>query len=144
MPTQKAMGDSAVRSQMDLRICFRVRERRDVDLVLGQGMLSAGWDAHKLNAPGKFLICSTEHEQVQDPVAVTGHLRQRAPAECRPDVPAIGAQVAVLGPVADRQPPDERLSGIPEAGLSRLRRAGGRYRASGASALSGPVPRSAG
>jgi DNA segregation ATPase FtsK/SpoIIIE-like protein len=38
-PTQKAMGQGAVRSQMDLRICFRVREQRDVDLVLGQGML---------------------------------------------------------------------------------------------------------
>ena len=32
-PTQKAMGQGAVRSQMDLRICFRVREPRDVDLV---------------------------------------------------------------------------------------------------------------
>ena len=31
-PTQKAMGQGAVRSQMDLRICFRVRERKDVDL----------------------------------------------------------------------------------------------------------------
>ena len=61
-PTQKAMGDTAVRSQMDLRICFRVRERRDVNLVLGQGMLSAGWDAHKLNVPGKFLISATEHD----------------------------------------------------------------------------------
>ena len=38
-PTQKAMGQGAVRSQMDMRICFRVREPRDVDLVLGQGML---------------------------------------------------------------------------------------------------------
>jgi DNA segregation ATPase FtsK/SpoIIIE-like protein len=34
-PTQEAMGRGAVRSQMDTRICFRVRERRDVDLVLG-------------------------------------------------------------------------------------------------------------
>ena len=42
-PTQKAMGQGAVRSQMDVRICFRVREQRDVNLVLGQGMLSAGW-----------------------------------------------------------------------------------------------------
>ena len=40
-PTQKAMGQGAVRSQMDTRICFRVRERKDVDLVLGQGMLNA-------------------------------------------------------------------------------------------------------
>ena len=61
-PTQKAMGQGAVRSQMDMRICFRVREPRDVDLVLGQGMLNAGWNAHKLNAPGKFLISAPEHD----------------------------------------------------------------------------------
>lgn len=61
-PTQKAMGQGAVRSQMDLRICFRVREPRDVDLVLGQGMLKAGWNAHKHNAPGKFLISAPEHD----------------------------------------------------------------------------------
>jgi DNA-binding transcriptional ArsR family regulator len=61
-PTQKAMGQGAVRSQMDLRICFRVREPRDVDLVLGQGMLRAGWDAHNLNAPGKFLISAPGHD----------------------------------------------------------------------------------
>src|SRR5690348_4392210 len=28
------MGEGAVRSQTDLRICFRIREPRDVDLVL--------------------------------------------------------------------------------------------------------------
>jgi S-DNA-T family DNA segregation ATPase FtsK/SpoIIIE len=61
-PTQKAMGQGAVRSQMNLRICFRVRERRDVDLILGQGMLNAGWHAHALNAPGKFLVSSPEHD----------------------------------------------------------------------------------
>jgi hypothetical protein len=61
-PTQKAMGQGAVRSQMDVRICFRVHERRDVDLVLGQGMLHAGWDAHNLNAPGKFLVSAPEHQ----------------------------------------------------------------------------------
>jgi FtsK/SpoIIIE family len=61
-PTQKAMGQGVVRSQMDLRICFRVRERKDIDLILGQGMLRAGWDAHNLNAPGKFLISAPEHD----------------------------------------------------------------------------------
>src|SRR5690349_20142087 len=55
-PTQQAMGKGAVRSQMDVRICLRVRERRDVDLILGQGMLAAGWHAHTLDAPGKFLV----------------------------------------------------------------------------------------
>jgi S-DNA-T family DNA segregation ATPase FtsK/SpoIIIE len=61
-PTQKAMGQGALRSQMDVRVAFRVRERRDVDLILGQGMLTAGWQAHTLNAPGKFLISSPEHD----------------------------------------------------------------------------------
>ena len=61
-PTQKAMGQGAVRSQMDVRVCFRVRERKDVDLILGQGMLAAGWHAHTLNAPGKFLISAAEHD----------------------------------------------------------------------------------
>jgi hypothetical protein len=60
-PTQKAMGQGAVRSQMDTRICFRVRERKDVDFILGQGMLAAGWHAHTLNAPGKFLVSAPEH-----------------------------------------------------------------------------------
>ena len=62
-PTQQAMGNGAVRSQMDVRICLRVRERRDVDLILGQGMLAAGWLAHTLDAPGKFLISAEGHDQ---------------------------------------------------------------------------------
>ena len=61
-PTQKVMGQGAVRSQMNIRIAFRVQEQRDVDLILGQGMLKAGWHAHKLDAPGKFLIWSPEHD----------------------------------------------------------------------------------
>jgi hypothetical protein len=61
-PTQQAMGQRAVRSQMDVRIAFRVRERRDTDLILGPGMLGAGWHAHTLNAPGKFLISAPEYD----------------------------------------------------------------------------------
>jgi hypothetical protein len=56
------MGQGALRSQMDVRISFRVRERKDVELILGQGMLTAGWHAHTLNAPGKFLISAPEHD----------------------------------------------------------------------------------
>ena len=41
-PTQKAMGQGAVRSQMDIRVCFRVRERKDVDLILGQASSPPG------------------------------------------------------------------------------------------------------
>lgn len=56
------MGKGAVRSQMDVRLSFRVREQRDVDLILGQGMLKAGWHAHRLDAPGKFVISAPEHD----------------------------------------------------------------------------------
>jgi S-DNA-T family DNA segregation ATPase FtsK/SpoIIIE len=62
-PTQQAMGKGAVRSQMDIRICLRVRERKDTDLVLGQGALAAGWHAHTLDAPGKFLISAEGLDQ---------------------------------------------------------------------------------
>ncbi len=51
-----------VRSQMNPRICFRVREHHDVDLILGQGMLNAGWHADTLNTPGKFFLSSPEHD----------------------------------------------------------------------------------
>ncbi|MEV4061776.1 cell division protein FtsK [Nonomuraea dietziae] len=61
-PSQRAMGQGAVRSQMDVRLSFRVRERRDVDLILGQGMLKSGWHSHTLDAPGKFLISAPEHD----------------------------------------------------------------------------------
>jgi DNA segregation ATPase FtsK/SpoIIIE, S-DNA-T family len=61
-PTQAAMGkNTAVRTQMDIRICLRVREPRDADLILGQGSVNSGWHAHTLTQPGEFLICDPEH-----------------------------------------------------------------------------------
>jgi S-DNA-T family DNA segregation ATPase FtsK/SpoIIIE len=61
-PTLAAMGrNTAVRSQMDVRICLRVREPRDADLILGQGSLNSGWHAHKLTQPGELLISDPEH-----------------------------------------------------------------------------------
>jgi S-DNA-T family DNA segregation ATPase FtsK/SpoIIIE len=110
-PTQKAMGQGAVRSQMDTRICFRVRERKDVDLVLGQGMLNAGWHAHTLNAPGKFLVSAPEHTTPRRARAylVTDQAVSETAARYAGDRPelddvsqrAIGAETDVLGNVLD-------------------------------------------
>ena len=91
-PTQKAMGSGAVRSQMDVRICLRVRERRDVDLILGQGMLAAGWAADALNAPGKFLISTPEH---------TTPRRARAYRLTDQDVAAVAARHEATRPALD-------------------------------------------
>jgi S-DNA-T family DNA segregation ATPase FtsK/SpoIIIE len=80
-----------------LRICFRVREPRDVDLILGQGMLRAGWDAHKLNAPGKFLVSAPEHDspkrarsyEVKDEVVADTAARY---ANSRPELDKVSRQ----------------------------------------------------
>jgi S-DNA-T family DNA segregation ATPase FtsK/SpoIIIE len=85
-PTQSAMGkNTSVRSQMDVRICLRVRERRDVDLILGQGSFNAGWHAHALTKPGAFLISDPEHVQperargyLMDDARIERHAREHA------------------------------------------------------------------
>jgi hypothetical protein len=110
-PTQKAMGQGAVRSQMDTRICFRVRERRDVDLILGQGMLASGWHAHTLNAPGKFLVSAPEH---------TTPRRARAYLVTDDDVARMAARYATNRPHLDdvsRGAADDGYDhpGVPEA-----------------------------
>jgi DNA translocase FtsK/SpoIIIE-like protein len=108
-PTQKVMGQGAVRSQMNIRIAFRAEEQRDVDLILGQGMLSAGWHAHKLNAPGKFLISSPEHRTPRRARAylitdddVTAAAARYAPA--RPPLDPISRHALATAPPAPREP----------------------------------------
>jgi hypothetical protein len=108
-PTQKAMGQGALRSQMDVRICFRVRERKDVELILGQGMLAAGWHAHTLNAPGKFLISAPEHDTPR---------RARAYLVTDQAVTATASQHAGLRPPLDevsQRAMDERAQNSPDA-----------------------------
>jgi len=60
-PTQKAMGHNAVRSQMEIRVSLHVTERRDANIILGDGMYGAGWHPDTLDAPGKFFISAPEH-----------------------------------------------------------------------------------
>jgi len=91
-PTQQVMGEgSAVRSQMNIRIAFRVEEQRDVDLILGQGKRKAGWHADTLDAPGKFLIVSPEHAAPQRARAylVTDDDVRDAVTRCAPHRPGL-------------------------------------------------------
>jgi S-DNA-T family DNA segregation ATPase FtsK/SpoIIIE len=109
-PTQKAMGGGALRSQMSVRVCLRVRGRRDVDLILDRGMLAAGWHAHTLDAPGKFYVLADGHNQPRRARAylVTDeHVRETAAryADQRPELDplsraAIDHQPRVLEPPA--------------------------------------------
>ena len=115
-PTQKAMGHGAVRSQMGVRICFRVRERKDVDLILGQGMLAAGWQAHTLNAPGKFLVSAAEHDTprrgrvyliTDEVVASTANLH----ADLRPPLDEVSQRA-----IEERSPTEVPIAPDAEAG----------------------------
>jgi S-DNA-T family DNA segregation ATPase FtsK/SpoIIIE len=122
-PTRKVMGQGAVRSQMNIRISFRAGEQRDVDLILGQGKLKAGWHARKLSAPGTFLISSAEHGTPR---------RARAYLVTDDDVTATVARYAATGPPLDRvsrlavaagsPPPAPRPAGNPSPDRHAARR----------------------
>ena len=119
-PTQKAMGQGAVRSQMDTRICFRVRERKDVNLVLGQGMLNAGWHAHTLNAPGKFLVSAPEHTTPRRARAylVTDQAVSETAARCAGECPELD-QVSRRA-IGKTDVPGGRLDRAHDGGLADL------------------------
>jgi hypothetical protein len=132
-PTQKAMGQGAVRSQMDIRISFRVRERMDVDLIMGQGMLAAGWHAHTLDAPGKFLVSAAEHRTPRRARAYL--LTDRAVsdtasrhAELRPELDEVSRRALVeTKPAEDQTPPGKPPCGLghPDAEADREAGTGG-------------------
>jgi DNA segregation ATPase FtsK/SpoIIIE, S-DNA-T family len=108
-PTQATMGkDSAVRSQMDVRISLRVRERRDVDLIIGQGALAVGWHAHQFTKPGEFLLSDPEHQAPERSRAylLTDDRITRHAAACAPMRPALPAG----GPQMPRTTPEPRES----------------------------------
>ncbi|WP_326598549.1 FtsK/SpoIIIE domain-containing protein [Streptomyces sp. NBC_01803] len=134
-PTQKTMG-GATRTQMDIRICLRVRERRDADLILGQGFSKQGWNADALTLPGSFLISGPEHPnadrarawEVTDD-AVIRHVTDHGARRPRLPAPAVAPSEALSTP----QRPGEGAAGTsatrapvaPEAALwAALRRAG--------------------
>ncbi|MGW6496808.1 FtsK/SpoIIIE domain-containing protein [Nonomuraea angiospora] len=117
-PSKDAMGKSAVRAQMDVRLCFRVREPRDGDLILGQGMVKAGWHPHKLDAPGKFLISSPEHDIPRrartyllddEGVQVTAARH----AEHRPSLDEVSAQALQRATEAPAPPPQPAVRPSP-------------------------------
>jgi S-DNA-T family DNA segregation ATPase FtsK/SpoIIIE len=106
-PTQAAMGkDTAVRSQMDVRICLRVREKRDVDLILGQGAVNAGWHAHALNQPGEFLLSDPEHTAPERNRAylLTDAAIARHAAACAGSRPALGSETPGMPQTAPEPP----------------------------------------
>jgi S-DNA-T family DNA segregation ATPase FtsK/SpoIIIE len=123
-PTQKAMGGGALRSQMSVRVCLRVRERRDVDLILDKGMLAAGWHAHTLDAPGKFYVLADGHNQPRRARAylVTDeHVRETATryADQRPELDPL-SQAAIDHHTHAIEPPPKATDDPEQALMTAL------------------------
>jgi hypothetical protein len=94
---------------MDTRVCLRVRERRDADLILGQGSVAAGWRADLLDAPGKFLVSDPEH---------TSPRPARAYLISDGDVRATAAEHAALRPVVANIT-EAQSSEVPSSGVGQ-------------------------
>lgn len=106
---------------MSVRVCLRVRERRDVDLILDRGMLAAGWHAHTLDAPGKFYVLADGHNQPRRARAylvADDHVRQTVAryADHRPELDPL-SRAAMDRPPQAIEPP-KSPSEDPEATLS--------------------------
>ena len=129
--TQDALGSDVLRQQVGVRICLRMEEIRDTDVVLGSGATRQGWDATRLDLPGKLLVRAPTQGltlprrarawQVTDTdvaATVTRHARQRRPldplsvATAQPHLLATGSAGPTPPPAA---PPGESPVG-PAAG----------------------------
>jgi S-DNA-T family DNA segregation ATPase FtsK/SpoIIIE len=54
-PTQEALRGGALRAQLTVRVCLRVTEPADGELILGRGKAKQGYRPDLLDAPGKLL-----------------------------------------------------------------------------------------
>ena len=97
-----------------------IGERRDVDLILGQGSFNAGWHAHQLTQPGEFLISDPEHGTPERHRAylITDNQVARHAAQCaplRPRLPAGGPDTPPADPGSPQtgEPSSPRGDGYP-------------------------------
>jgi S-DNA-T family DNA segregation ATPase FtsK/SpoIIIE len=110
-PTQEALGGGALRAQLTVRVCLRVTEPADGELILGRGKAKQGYRPDLLDAPGKLLAWDPpDHTRPVPAKAYTmdrGRIRQLAAApgavpELDPDSAA-----ALTEPDAPDQPPPQ-------------------------------------
>jgi S-DNA-T family DNA segregation ATPase FtsK/SpoIIIE len=78
-PTQQALGGGALRAQLTVRVCLRVTELGDTDLILGRGRRQLGYRPDLLDAPGKLLIWDPPDHMRPIPAKVLHVDRARIP-----------------------------------------------------------------
>jgi DNA segregation ATPase FtsK/SpoIIIE, S-DNA-T family len=109
-PTQDALGGGALRAQLTVRVCLRVTEPADGELILGRGKAKQGYRPDLLDAPGKLLAWDPpDHTRPVPAKAYTldrSRIRQlvaAAPAPV-PELDADSAAVLAERAVLDQSP----------------------------------------
>jgi DNA segregation ATPase FtsK/SpoIIIE, S-DNA-T family len=114
-PTQEALGGGALRAQLTVRVCLRVTEPADGELILGRGKAKQGYRPDLLDAPGKLLAWDPpDHTRPIPAKAYTldrARIRQLVTGAQDP-VPELDADsaAALAEPDAPDQPPPERAT----------------------------------
>jgi S-DNA-T family DNA segregation ATPase FtsK/SpoIIIE len=78
-PTQDALGGGALRAQLTVRVCLRVTEPADGELILGRGKARLGYRPDLLDAPGKLLVWDPPDHTRPIPAKVLHYDRARIP-----------------------------------------------------------------
>jgi DNA segregation ATPase FtsK/SpoIIIE, S-DNA-T family len=110
-PTQEALGGGALRAQLTVRVCLRVTEPADGELILGRGKTKQGYRPDLLDAPGKLLAWDPpDHTRPVPAKAYTldrQRIRQLAAAPAAvPELDPDSAAALAERDVPDQPPPE--------------------------------------
>jgi DNA segregation ATPase FtsK/SpoIIIE, S-DNA-T family len=115
-PTQEALGGGALRAQLTVRVCLRVTEPADGELILGRGKAKQGYRPDLLDAAGKLLVWDPpDHTRPVPAKAYTvdrNRIRQLVTAAQTP-MPELDPDSAAA--LVEREAPDQRR---PERGTA--------------------------
>ncbi len=65
------IDEALTRARSGASAILALREPRDADLILGQGMVNSGWHAHQLTQPGDYLLTDAQRDHhVTEGIAV--------------------------------------------------------------------------
>jgi S-DNA-T family DNA segregation ATPase FtsK/SpoIIIE len=107
-PTQDALGGGALRAQLTIRICLRVTEPADGELILGRGKAKQGYRPDLLDAPGKLLAWDPpDHTRPIPAKAYTLDRRRIAAIASAADQPVPELDPDTAAALAERNAPDQ-------------------------------------
>jgi S-DNA-T family DNA segregation ATPase FtsK/SpoIIIE len=118
-PTQEALGGGALRAQLTVRVCLRVTEPADGELILGRGKSRLGYRPDLLDAPGKLLVWDPPDHTRPIPAKVLHVDRARIPRLLATAGPAAVPDLDPATAAALAEPARRNDAAAPAAGPGR-------------------------